>query len=25
VGNVRRGPGYRLTWSGSPVPIIESI
>ncbi len=25
VGNVRKGPAYRLTWSGSPIPVIESI
>jgi RES domain-containing protein len=25
VGNVRKGPAYRLTWSGSPTPVIESI
>lgn len=25
VGNVRKGPAYRLTWAGSPIPIIESI
>ncbi|CAN7479060.1 MULTISPECIES: RES family NAD+ phosphorylase [Duganella] len=25
VGNVRKGPAYRLTWRGSPVPIIEII
>jgi hypothetical protein len=24
VGNVRRGPAYRLTWAGSPTPIVES-
>lgn len=25
VGNVRKGPVYRLTWAGSPVPAIEPI
>lgn len=25
VGNVRKGQGYRLTWTGSPIPAIESI
>jgi hypothetical protein len=25
VGNVRKGPVYRLTWRGSPVPKIEII
>ena len=25
VGNVRKGQAYRLTWSGSPTPLIESI
>jgi RES domain-containing protein len=25
VGNVRKGPAYRLTWQGSPVPKIEII
>ena len=25
VGNVRKGQGYRLTWSGSTTPLIESI
>ena len=25
VGNVRKGAAYRLTWSGSPTPVIESI
>ena len=25
VGNVRKGQAYRLTWSGSPIPAIESI
>lgn len=25
VGNVRKGPAYRLTWSGSPTPLIETI
>lgn len=25
VGNVRKGQAYRLTWSGSPIPVIESI
>ena len=25
VGNVRKGQAYRLTWSGSPTPIIEPI
>ncbi len=25
VGNVRKGQGYRLTWSGSPTPVIETI
>lgn len=25
VGNVRKGQGYRLTWAGSPTPVIESI
>lgn len=25
VGNVRKGPAYRLTWAGSPIPEIEPI
>lgn len=25
VGNVRRGPAYRLSWSGQPHPVIEQI
>ena len=25
VGNVRKGAAYRLTWRGSPVPIIDII
>jgi RES domain-containing protein len=25
VGNVRKGLAYRLTWAGSPTPVIESI
>ena len=25
VGNVRKGQAYRLTWSGSPTPLIEAI
>jgi len=25
VGNVRKGQGYRLTWSGSPTPVIEPL
>jgi RES domain-containing protein len=25
VANVRKGPAYRLTWQGSPVPKIEII
>ena len=25
VGNVRKGQAYRLTWSGSPTPLIESL
>jgi hypothetical protein len=25
VGNVRKGQAYRLTWSGSPTPVIETI
>jgi RES domain-containing protein len=25
VGNVRKGRGYRLTWAGSPTPVVESI
>ena len=25
VGNVRKGPAYRLTWAGSPQPRIEII
>jgi hypothetical protein len=25
VGNVRKGQGYRLTWSGSPIPVIDNI
>jgi hypothetical protein len=24
VGNVRRGQAYRLTWSGSPTPVVET-
>ena len=25
VGNVRKGRAYRLTWAGSPIPVVESI
>ena len=25
VGNVRKGPAYRLTWEGSPTPRVEQI
>ena len=25
VGNVRKGAVYRLTWSGSPIPVVEAI
>ncbi|WLI91019.1 RES family NAD+ phosphorylase [Massilia sp. R2A-15] len=25
VGNVRKGSAYRLTWAGSPTPVVESI
>ncbi len=25
VGNVRKAQAYRLTWSGTPTPVIESI
>jgi RES domain-containing protein len=25
VGNVRKGPAYRLTWEGSPAPRVEQI
>lgn len=25
VGNVRRGQAFRLTWSGSPEPLVEPI
>jgi hypothetical protein len=25
VGNVRKGAAYRLTWRGSPTPVIEQI
>ena len=25
VGNVRKGPAYRLTWRGSPAAIVEQI
>lgn len=25
VGNVRKGQVYRLTWSGSPTPVIEIV
>ncbi len=25
VGNVRKGQAYRLTWAGSPTPVIETI
>ena len=25
VGNVRKGQAYRLTWSGSTTPLIESL
>ena len=25
VGNVRKGPAYRLTWAGTPQPRIEII
>jgi hypothetical protein len=25
VGNVRKGRAYRLTWAGSPIPLVESI
>lgn len=24
VGNVRKGPAYRLTWAGSPIPAVET-
>jgi RES domain-containing protein len=23
VGNVRKGMAYRLTWAGSPIPVVE--
>jgi len=25
VGNVRKGHAYRLTWAGSPLPLVESL
>jgi RES domain-containing protein len=25
VGNVRKGQAYRLTWAGSPTPVVEHI
>jgi len=25
VGNVRKGPAYRLTWQGSPTPRVEQV
>ena len=25
VGNVRKGHAYRLTWAGSPLPVVESL
>ena len=25
VGNVRKGQAYRLTWAGSPTPVVELI
>jgi RES domain-containing protein len=25
VGNVRKGQAYRLTWAGSPTPIVDAI
>jgi hypothetical protein len=25
VGNARKGQAYRLTWAGSPTPVVESI
>lgn len=25
VGNVRKGQAYRLTWAGTPIPVIEAI
>ena len=25
VGNVRKGQAYRLTWAGSPTPVVEAI
>ena len=25
VGNVRKGHAYRLTWAGSPVPVVEPL
>ena len=25
VGNVRKGPAYRLTWAGAPIPVIEAV
>jgi hypothetical protein len=25
VGNVRKGQAYRLTWAGSPTPLVDSI
>lgn len=24
VGNVRKGQAYRLTWAGSPIPVVET-
>jgi hypothetical protein len=24
VGNVRKGQAYRLTWAGSPIPVVEA-
>lgn len=25
VGNVRKGPGYRLSWTGTPQPQVEAL
>ena len=25
VGNVRKGGAYRLTWTGAPTPVVESL
>jgi hypothetical protein len=25
VGNVRKGPAYRLTWAGAPLPAVQAL